>query len=111
MNRKNKRIVNLRYMVDGLHFDAAVDCDWTLHCYAFESHDRQDETPIELYCFDKPEWDIRMIFHKEPETIITNSQQRETTFGGIYNTCANLGEIIKETKAWIKEMTNKDKDN
>ena len=33
MDRTNKRVVNLRYMVDGLHFDAAIDCDWTLHCY------------------------------------------------------------------------------
>jgi hypothetical protein len=76
-----------------------------LHCYEFESHDRQNETPIELYCFDKPEWDIRMIFHKEPEAIITNNQQLETS-GGIYNTCANIDEILEETKAWIKEMTN-----
>jgi len=105
MDRTNKRVVNLRYMVDGLHFDAAIDCDWTLHFYGLECQDRQNETPIELFCFDNPEWDIRMIFHKEPEHI-TNDQQRETTFGGIYNTCANFDEILEETKAWIKEMTN-----
>ena len=106
MDGTNKRVVNLRYMVDGLHFDAAIDCDWTLHCYEFESHDRQNETPIELYCFDKPEWDIRMMFHKEPQGRRTNDQQKYEHFGGIYNTCANFDEILEETKAWIKEMTN-----
>ena len=105
MDRTNKRVVNLRYMVDGLHFDAAIDCDWTLHCYELEDK-RNDVTPIELYCFDKPEWDIRMMFHKEPQGRRTNDQQRDAYSGGIYNTCANFDEILAETKAWIKEMTN-----
>ena len=108
MNRKNKRVVNLRYMVNGLYFDAAVDCDWCLHCYDLkEELYKQNKTPIELYCFDKPEWDIRMMYYVEPNNPNSNDQQKDTYFGGIYNTCANLDEIIKETKAWIKEMENK----
>ena len=33
------RVVNVRYIVDGLHFDAAIDCNWQLHCY--------NESPLE----------------------------------------------------------------
>ena len=97
------RIVNIGYRCCGYNFDAAVDCDWELHCY---DEKRNDVTPIELYCFDKPEWDIRMMFHKEPQGRRTNDQQKDEHFGGIYNTCANFDEILEETKAWIKEMTN-----
>ena len=49
-------------MVCGLHFDAAIDCDWTLHCYGERE---KDVTPIELYCFDHTEWDIRMMLLME----------------------------------------------
>ena len=47
-----------------------------------------------------------MMFHKDPLCRRTNYQQKDEHFGGIYNTCANFDEILEETKAWIKEMTN-----
>lgn len=56
----NARVVNLRFKCCGLSFDAAIDCDWELHCYNQSTDERKDVTPIELYCMDKPEWDIRM---------------------------------------------------
>jgi hypothetical protein len=93
----NKRVVNLRFKVCGLHFDAAIDCDWTLHCYA----DREkDVTPIELYCFDHTEWDIRMMYHEE-----RNDQQ--TYKGGLLKTCANMDAIKAEARKWVREMRKK----
>ena len=61
------RIVNIKYRCCGYYFDAAVDCDWELHCYD-EKHN--DVTPIELYNLNEPDWDIRMVYQekkKRPE--------------------------------------------
>ena len=91
----NKRVVNLRFMVCGLHFDAAIDCDWTLHCYAERE---RDVTPIELYCFDHKEWDIRMMYHKE-----RNDQQDTYSDGLVLHSSVDFQEILKETRKWIKE--------
>lgn len=98
---KNKRIVNLRFMCCGLHFDAAIDCDWELHCYDEIEH---NVTPIELYCFDRPEWDIRMMYHKE-----RNDPQRDVAYGGIFNACADMDEIKAEARKWVREMKRKSK--
>jgi hypothetical protein len=87
-------------MCCGLHFDAAIDCDWTLHCYDEIEH---NVTPIELYCFDRPEWDIRMMYHKE-----RNDQQ--TYKDGLFCTCANMDAIKAEARKWVREMKRKQKD-
>ena len=94
--RKTSRIVNIRYKVKGLRFDAAVDCDWQLHAY---SDEEKDVTPIELYCFDHKEWDVRMMYHKE-----RNDQQREYSEGLLLNSCVDFQAILKETRKWIKEQ-------
>jgi len=97
---KHNRKVNLRYTLDGLRFDAAIDCDWTMHCYE-EEEKRNDVTPIELYCFDHPEWDIRMMYHKE-----RNDQQKKVHYNApeiTLKTCVDMGEIIEETRGWIEE--------
>ena len=99
------RIINMRFKCCGLHFDAAIDCDWTLHCYEFESHDRQKETPIELYCFDKPEWDIRMIYYHEAGRSCVNAQQNTRT--EYLNTLCDMEFIKKETRKWVREMNRK----
>lgn len=95
---KNKRIVNLRFMCCGLHFDAAIDCDWQLHAYGFGKDTPKDETPIELYCFDHPEWDIRMMYNKE-----RNDQQDTYIDGLVLHSSVDFQEILKETRKWIKE--------
>lgn len=100
----NKRIVNCRFVCCGLHFDAAIDCDWDMHCYDQTGDERRDTTPIELYCFDKPEWDIRMMYHKE-----RNDQQNDVAYGGIFNTCADMDEIKAEARKWVREMKRKSK--
>lgn len=95
MRTKSSRIVNIRYKVKGLHFDAAVDCDWALHCYDAE----KNVTPIELYCLDRPEWDVRMIYHTE-----RNDQQGAFCDGLILHSSIDFQEILKETRKWIKEQ-------
>lgn len=96
MITNNSRIVNIRYKVKGLRFDAAVDCDWCLHAYGFGEDTPKDETPIELYCFDHPDWDIRMVYQKE-------ENDRQLDGGFIHHTCVDFGVIMKETRKWIKE--------
>lgn len=91
----NNRVVNLRFKVCGLRFDAAIDCDWTLHCY---SEREKDVTPIELYCFDHKEWDVRMMYHKE-----RNDQQDTYIDGLALHSSVDFQEILKETRKWIKE--------
>ena len=95
----NKRIVNCRFVCCGLHFDAAIDCDWELHCYGQTEEEKRDATPIELYCFDHKEWDIRMIYHKE-----RNDQQGVFSDGLILHSSIDFQEILKETRKWIKEQ-------
>lgn len=95
MKTKSSRVVNIRYKVKGLHFDAAVDCDWQLHAY---SEEEKNVTPIELYCFDHEEWDIRMMYYKE-----RNEQQGEYSEGLLLNSCVDFQAILKETRKWIKE--------
>ena len=94
----NNRVVNLRFKVCGLHFDAAIDCDWQLHAYGFDKDAPKDETPIELYCFDHKEWDIRMMYHKE-----RNDQQGTYSDGLVLHSSVDVQEILKETRKWIKE--------
>ena len=80
-------ITNIKYTVDGLLFDAAVDWYWQMHLYemdCFQSK-QEDVLPIELYCCDIPEWDVHMMYQ---------NGRRDVDFDN----------IIKETKAWIKEM-------
>ena len=111
---KQNRIVNIHYKVDGLSFDAAIDCDWQLHAYTLDCFpDKSPKiTPVELYCFDYPEWDIHMLYmtakdigFKNPETDI-NFQQREDSnlrYDILLHTFVNFDLIIEETHKWIKE--------
>lgn len=98
MRTKTSRVVNIRYKVNGLRFDAAVDCDWQMHIYGFGKDTPKDETPIELYCFDHKEWDVRMMYHKE-----RNDQQDTYIDGLVLHSLVDFQEILKETRKWIKE--------
>lgn len=84
---------NLRYEIDGLHFDAAVDINWEMHAYDEERYKEENwknTTAIELYCFDRPDWDIRMIY--------------QSTKNNLCRTFVNIQNIFDETKKWIEEM-------
>lgn len=97
-NKYPKRIVNVRYMVNGLHFDAAIDCNWQLHAYGESPAEMNHRVPIELYCFDHKEWDIRMLYQDLP-----NNQPTRPDEYYLLHTEVNWEEIIKETEEWIKE--------
>lgn len=99
------RIINMRFKCCGFRFDAAIDCDWQLHCYEQDAETRKNFTPIELYNFDMPDWDIRMIYYHEDGCRITNSQQvgvRDQR--GIVNTLCSMEFIRKEAQKWCREM-------
>lgn len=88
------RIVNIKYRCCGYNFDAAVDCDWELHCYNETSN---DVTPIELYNLDE-DWDIRMVYQR------TGNDQ---TRCAINHTVVDWDNLIKETRKWVREMRKK----
>lgn len=100
------RVVNLRFKCCGLNFDAAIDCDWALHFYEENIEERRIKTPVELYCFDKPEWDIKVVYYHE-ESQITNEQQEGESVG-ILNTCCSMEFIKREARKWVKEMKKGD---
>lgn len=95
------RIVNIRFKCCGLNFDAAVDCDWILHSYGCGNDDKTTTTPVELYCFDHKDWDIRMVFIPS-----RNEQQRHDGFEYYYHTVVDWDLIIKEAKKWVRENKN-----
>lgn len=94
------RIVNIRYKCCGLYFDAAVDCDWELHCYPQDTFNREATTPIELYCFDKKDWGIRMIYQP-------NRNTQEESAGALNHTLVDWDLVMKETRKWVREMRKK----
>ena len=96
----NKRIVNCRFICCGLHFDAAIDCDWELHYYNQTEEEKRGTTPIELYCFDKPEWDICMIYQK-------NENGQNKSVYAINRTIVDWDNLMKETRKWVREMRKK----
>lgn len=90
------RIVNIGYRCCGYNFDAAVDCDWELHCY---DEKRNDVTPIELYNLDE-DWDICMIYQK-------NRNDQNKSECSINHTAVDWDNLIKETRKWVREMRKK----
>ena len=97
-HRYPTRIVNVRYTVNGLHFDAAIDCNWQLHAYGESPDVMKKRVPIELYCFDHQDWDIRMLYQDLP-----NDQPTRAGEYYMLHTEVNWEEIIEETKKWIEE--------
>lgn len=90
------RIVNIKYRCCGYNFDAAVDCNWELHCY---DEKRNDVTPIELYNLDE-DWDIRMIYQKK------RNDQNKSEYA-INHTEVDWDNLLKETRKWVREMRKK----
>lgn len=113
---KINRVINIRFQLDGLHFDAAIDPDWDLHAYeAFlvdadmSIENKESKTPIEVYCFDHPEWDILMIYQTKEDTHCAgsvNEQQESVTtrlFDVMLHTVCDFDKVIEETRKWVKE--------
>ena len=105
-----RRIINMRFKCCGFRFDAAIDCDWQLHCYEQDAETRKNLTPIELYNLDMPDWDIRMIYYHEDGGHITNAQQEDLRYQqGIAKTICrrtlcSMEFIRKEAQKWCREM-------
>lgn len=114
MNYRENRIVNIVYEVDGYRFDAAVDCNWQMHAYsAFdfgqgEECDWKTMTPIELYCCDNPDWDIRMIYYRKKksngEWAEVNDQKVPVRYDVLNHSVVDMNFIIEETRKWIEEI-------
>lgn len=102
---QDSRIVNIRMTVCGLNIDAAVDCDWQLHCYDTPLDERTNIVPVELYCFDKPDWDIEMVYLKEK-----NDPHKPHSYGlDILHTVVDLDTIKKEARKWVRAMVKNEK--
>ena len=91
------RIVNIKYRCCGYNFDAAVDCNWELHCY---DETCNNVTPIELYNLDDRDWDIRMVYQK-------NRNDQNKSVYAINHTVVDIDNIMKETRKWVREMRKK----
>ena len=90
------RIVNIQYHCCGYKFDAAVDCDWILHCY---EETRNGVVPIEVYNLDE-DWDIRIVYQR------TRNDQNKSEYT-INHTCVDWDNLLKETRKWVREMRKK----
>lgn len=84
------KITNLRFNIEGYNIDAAVDIDWALHHYTQDEFFKRNHTAIELYNFDKPDWDVRVIYQEQLNTPT--------------HRIVDIDSLIQEIKAWIKEM-------
>lgn len=84
------KITNLRFNIEGYNIDAAVDIDYALHCYPEDEFFKKHHTAIELYNFDEPDWDVKVIYQEQLNTST--------------NTIVDIDSLIQEIKAWIKEM-------
>ena len=90
------RIVNIKYRCCGYNFDAAVDCDWELHCYDKKLN---NVTPIELFNLDE-DWDIRMVYQSK------RNDQLERPYA-LNHTEVDWDNLLKETRKWVREMRKK----
>ena len=84
--------------VCGHEIDAAIDCDFCLHCYdAIREDIKPNTVAVELYCFDMPEWDIEVVYFVQK-----NDQQRG--FDGILHTVVDYEEIRNAARRWVRSM-------
>lgn len=97
------RIVNLRYKINNYQFDAAVDIHYCLHYYEEDNIEKSRKIPIELYNFDKPEWDIKVIFVTNKELGFDENQIINYPDSELCHTFVPIDFIIRETMKWIKE--------
>ena len=89
------RIVNIKYKCCGLYFDAAIDCDWDMHGYGASKS--ENEVAIELYCIDRREWDVHMVYQQG------RNDQNNMPYV-INHTDVDWENLMKETRKWVKAM-------
>lgn len=105
MKQTDKRIVNVNFTCDGLHFDAAIDCDNASRESMFMKYLPEEiseyRTNIELYCFDAPKWGIRFIHYEGEPGVVVNDKEPDM-FGHRHTVC-DMDEIMKAAHEWIEE--------
>lgn len=95
-------IINLNFKIDNMQFDAAIDINWQMHAYMQDEEEKKDVVPIEIYCFDHPEWDILMIYKKQrKDSIRINDNFGDYPIKYRTKVIVDINEIIEETKKWI----------
>lgn len=88
--------VNIRYIVDNYHFDAAIDYSGGLG--------RVDKNTIciELFNFDA-NWNVRKIYQTKEN--LKNNIGIQSDINTDFNSFVDFDFIIEETKKWIKQMS------
>lgn len=91
------RIVNLRIKVYKYTFDAAIDCNFTLHhCYR-PLTEPVDKVEIELWNFNT-DWKAKVITFRSDKYHLINDHN-----SSICHTRVDYDFIINEIKKWIAE--------
>lgn len=101
MNRQ--QYTNLRFVINEYHIDAAVDINWTLHSYPKNEEFKNNHTAIELYNFDRPEWDVHVIYQEQ-----RNQYEIDRIKGDKYcvHAIVDIENLIQEIKSWIEIKEN-----
>lgn len=87
-------IVNLRYIVDNYHFDAAI-------LYTGLPNVNENSILIELYNLDD-KWAIKRIYQTKEN--LKNNKGLVGNINNESNSFVDLDFIIEETKKWIEKM-------
>lgn len=97
MNRT--QYINLRFVINEYHIDAAIDINWTLHSYPEDEEFKDNHTAIELYNFDRPEWDVHVIYQEQRNKYETSKIEKDKY---CVNAIVNIENLIQEIKSWIE---------
>lgn len=89
-------IVNLRYIVDNYHFDAAIDYTGLFGIVT------ENQIPIELYNLDD-DWDVKRIYQTKEN--LKNNKGIDDVINSEFNSFVDLDFIVEKTKEWIKQMS------
>ena len=89
-------LVNIRYIVDNYHFDAAIDYSGVLGIV------NKNTICIELYNLDD-EWDVKRIYQTKEN--LKNNKDIDGNINTDFNSFVDFDFIIEKTKEWIKQMS------
>lgn len=89
-------LVNIRYIVDNYHFDAAIDYTGLFGIV------NENSIVIELYNLDD-EWDVKRIYQTKEN--LKNNKSINGNINTDFNSFVDFDFIIEETKKWIKQMS------
>lgn len=88
--------VNIRYIVDNYHFDAAIDYSGGLGII------NKNTICIELYNLDEY-WDVKRIYQTKEN--LKNNKGINGNINTDFNSFVDFDFIVEKTKEWIKQMS------